>query len=96
MPCLLVFDSEYQSGVLQLQSGEKVQDLPNNKQSTSVPKSTLLLSTELSRKAQNRINLDKSVTKVVLAVETVMVWGGILLHVVKGGYGTHVGALELR
>ena len=46
--------------------------------------------------AQNRINLDKSVTKVVLAVETVMVWGGILLHVVEGGYGTHVGALELR
>ena len=50
MPCLLVSDSEDQSVVLQLQGVVKVQDLPNNKKSTSVPKSTLLLGTELSRK----------------------------------------------
>ena len=33
MPCLLVSDSEDRSGVFQLQSGPKVQDLPNNKKS---------------------------------------------------------------
>ena len=42
--------------IFQISVGPMVKDLPNNKTSTSVPKSTLLLSTELGRKTpQNGI-----------------------------------------